>query len=31
MKQPIRVGLIAEGEAELGPSIPYIRPQEGAR
>jgi hypothetical protein len=31
MKQPIRVGLIAEGEAELGPSIPYITPQDGGK
>jgi hypothetical protein len=26
---PLRIGLIAEGEAELGPSVPYIRPQDG--
>ena len=24
MNRPIRIGLIAEGEAELGSSIPYI-------
>lgn len=25
MNRPIRIGLIAEGEAELGASIPYRR------
>ncbi len=27
----IRIGLISEGEAELGPSIPYIKPEEGGK
>lgn len=27
----IRIGLIAEGEAELGMSIPYIKPEEGGK
>lgn len=29
MNEPLRIGLIAEGEAELGHSIPYIKPQDG--
>jgi hypothetical protein len=29
VKAPLRIGLIAEGEAELGPSVPYIKPQDG--
>lgn len=28
---PIRIGLLAEGEAELGASVPYIKPQEGGK
>ncbi len=31
MKRPIRIGLIAEGEAELGRSIPYVKPEEGGK
>jgi hypothetical protein len=31
MIRPIRIGLIAEGEAELGASIPYIKPEEGGK
>jgi len=31
MSRPIRIGLIAEGEAELGPSIPYIKPEDGGK
>ena len=31
MNRPIRIGLIAEGEAELGTSIPYIKPEEGGK
>lgn len=31
MNRPIRIGLIAEGEAELGPSIPYIKPEDGGK
>lgn len=31
MNRPIRIGLIAEGEAELGASIPYIKPEDGGR
>jgi hypothetical protein len=31
MNRPIRIGLIAEGEAELGASIPYIKPEEGGK
>lgn len=30
MKRPVRIGLIAEGEAELGPSVPYIKPNQNA-
>jgi len=31
MNRPIRIGLIAEGEAEMGASIPYIKPEEGGK
>jgi hypothetical protein len=31
MNRPIRIGLIAEGEAELGTSIPYIKPEDGGK
>ncbi|MCB8764579.1 hypothetical protein L2E68_08465 [Planktothrix agardhii 1029] len=31
MSRPIRIGLIAEGEAELGASIPYIKPEDGGK
>lgn len=31
MIRPIRIGLIAEGEAELGASIPYIKPEDGGK
>ncbi|MGB7416919.1 MAG: hypothetical protein WA902_22175 [Thermosynechococcaceae cyanobacterium] len=31
MNRPIRIGLIAEGEAELGPSVPYIKPEDGGK
>ncbi|MDZ8082099.1 MAG: hypothetical protein RMX35_23905 [Nostoc sp. DcaGUA01] len=31
MNRPIRIGLIAEGEAELGASIPYIKPENGGK
>jgi hypothetical protein len=31
MNRAIRIGLIAEGEAELGASIPYIKPEEGGK
>jgi len=31
MNRPIRIGLIAEGEAELGVSIPYIKPEDGGK
>lgn len=31
MSRPIRIGLIAEGEAELGTSVPYIKPEDGGR
>jgi hypothetical protein len=31
MNRPIRIGLIAEGEAELGASIPYIKPEDGGK
>jgi hypothetical protein len=31
MNQPIRIGLIAEGEAELGSSVPYLKPEEGGK
>ncbi|NET69629.1 MAG: hypothetical protein F6K62_00790 [Sphaerospermopsis sp. SIO1G2] len=31
MSRQIRIGLIAEGEAELGASIPYIKPEAGGK
>jgi hypothetical protein len=31
MSRRIRIGLIAEGEAELGASIPYIKPENGGK
>ncbi|NEO74696.1 hypothetical protein, partial [Moorena sp. SIO3H5] len=31
MNRGIRIGLIAEGEAELGVSIPYIKPEDGGK
>ncbi len=31
MNRPIKIGLIAEGETELGNSIPYIKPEEGGK
>jgi hypothetical protein len=31
MNRPIRIGLIAEGEAELGASISYIKPEDGGK
>ncbi|AFZ59521.1 hypothetical protein H6G54_14135 [Anabaena cylindrica FACHB-243] len=31
MSRRIRIGLIAEGEAELGASIPYIKPEDGGK
>ncbi|MEI6429948.1 MAG: hypothetical protein WCO45_16430 [Pseudanabaena sp. ELA607] len=31
MNRRIRIGLIAEGEAELGASIPYIKPEDGGK
>ncbi len=31
MNRGIRIGLIAEGEAELGASIPYIKPEDGGK
>lgn len=31
MNPRIRIGLIAEGEAELGASIPYIKPEDGGK
>ena len=31
MIRPIRIGLIAEGETELGKSVPYIKPEEGGK
>jgi hypothetical protein len=31
MSRRIRIGLIAEGEAELGGSIPYIKPEAGGK
>jgi hypothetical protein len=31
MNRRIRIGLIAEGEAELGASIPYIKPEAGGK
>ncbi len=31
MSRRIRIGLIAEGEAELGATIPYIKPEDGGK
>jgi hypothetical protein len=31
MSRPLRIGLIAEGEAELGKSVPYIKPEDGGK
>jgi Domain of unknown function (DUF4276) len=31
MSRSLRIGLIAEGEAELGPSVPYLKPEEGGK
>jgi hypothetical protein len=31
MMRPIRIGLLAEGEAELGASIPYVKPEDGGK
>ncbi|TAE61645.1 MAG: hypothetical protein EAZ76_04835 [Nostocales cyanobacterium] len=31
MSRRIRIGLIAEGEAELGASVPYIKPENGGK
>jgi hypothetical protein len=31
MSRSLRIGLIAEGEAELGPSVPYLKPEEGGQ
>lgn len=31
MSRPIRIGLIAEGETELGKSVPYIKPEDGGK
>ncbi|WP_353931003.1 hypothetical protein WJM97_22550 [Okeanomitos corallinicola TIOX110] len=31
MSRRIRIGLIAEGEAELGASVPYIKPEDGGK
>jgi hypothetical protein len=31
MIRPLRIGLIVEGEAELGSSVPYIKPEEGGK
>ncbi|HLP88291.1 MAG TPA: DUF4276 family protein [Nostocaceae cyanobacterium] len=31
MNRRVRIGLIAEGEAEQGKSIPYIKPQDGGK
>lgn len=31
MSRSIRIGLIAEGDAELGQSVPYIKPEEGGK
>ena len=31
MNRPIRIGLIAEGETELGSSVPYLKPEEGGK
>jgi len=31
MSRPIKIGLIAEGETELGASIPYVNPEDGGK
>ncbi len=31
MSRPIKIGLIAEGETELGVSIPYVKPEDGGK
>jgi Domain of unknown function (DUF4276) len=31
MSRPLRIGLLAEGEAELGKSVPYIKPEDGGK
>ena len=31
MNRPIRIGLIAEGQTELGPSVPYVKPEDGGK
>lgn len=31
MTRPIRIGLLAEGETELGASIPYVKPEDGGK
>jgi hypothetical protein len=31
MNRPIRIGLIAEGQTELGSSVPYVKPEEGGK
>jgi hypothetical protein len=31
MNRAIRIGLLAEGEAELGASVPYIKPEDGGK
>jgi Domain of unknown function (DUF4276) len=31
MSRSLRIGLLAEGEAELGPSVPYLKPEEGGQ
>ncbi len=31
MNRPLRIGLIAEGQTELGSSVPYVKPEEGGK
>ncbi|MEM7534116.1 MAG: DUF4276 family protein [Chloroflexota bacterium] len=31
MNRPLRIGLLAEGPAELGRSVPYLRPEDGGK
>jgi hypothetical protein len=31
MNRPLRIGLIAEGQTELGPSVPYVKPEDGGK
>jgi len=31
MNRPLRIGLIAEGQTELGSSVPYIKPEDGGK